>query len=61
MKAYITGFVRSGNTYTANGAVEMIKEIMSYLKDEGLEFTFRMDSGYFDDDIIATIESFECT
>ncbi|HEX7583747.1 MAG TPA: IS1380 family transposase [Prolixibacteraceae bacterium] len=61
LKAYITGFVRSGNTYTANGAVEMIKEIMSYLKDEGLEITFRMDSGYFDDDIIATIESFGCT
>ena len=61
LKAYITGFVRSGNTYTANGAVDMIKEIMSYLKDEGLEIAFRMDSGYFDDDIIATIESFGCT
>ena len=61
LKAYITGFVRSGNTYTANGAAEMIKEIMSYLKDEGLEITFRMDSGYFDDDILQTIESFGCT
>lgn len=60
-KAYITGFVLSGNTYTANGAAEMIKEIMSYLKDEGLEITFRMDSGYFDDDILQTIESFGCT
>jgi hypothetical protein len=39
----------------------MIKEIMSYLKDEGLEITFRMDSGYFDDDILETIESFGCT
>jgi len=39
----------------------MIKEIMSYLKDEGLEITFRMDSGYFDDDILQTIESFGCT
>ena len=61
LKAYITGFVRSGNTYTANGAAEMIKEIMSYLKDEGLEIIFRMDSGYFDDDILQTIESFGCT
>ena len=61
LKAYITGFVHSGNTYTANGAAEMIKEIMSYLKDEGLEITFRMDSGYFDDDIMATIKSFGCT
>ena len=47
--------------YTSNGAAEMIKEIMSYLKDEGLEITFRMDSGYFDDDILETIESFGCT
>nr|BBC45042.1 ISEcp1 transposase [Escherichia coli] len=28
IKAYVTGFVRSGNTYTANGAAEMIKEIV---------------------------------
>ena len=34
---------------------------MAYLKDEGLEITFRMDSEYFDDDILKTIESFECT
>ena len=25
LKAYITGFVRRGNTYTANGAAELIK------------------------------------
>jgi hypothetical protein len=35
----------------------MIKEIMAYLKEEGLEVTFRMDSGYFDEDILKTIES----
>ena len=35
----------------------MIKEIMAHLKDEGLEITFRMDSGYFDDAILETIES----
>ncbi|NAU38815.1 hypothetical protein EE076_29480, partial [Klebsiella pneumoniae] len=29
LKAYVTGFVRSGNTYTANGAAEMIKEIVA--------------------------------
>ncbi len=27
LKAYITGLARSGNTYTANGSAEMIKEI----------------------------------
>jgi len=61
IKAYLTGYVRSGDTYTSNGTSEMIKEIMAYLKDEGLEITFRMDSGYFDEDILETIESFGCT
>ena len=57
IKAYLTGYVRSGDTYTAHGAAEMIKEIMAHLKEEGLEITFRMDSGYFDDAILETIES----
>jgi hypothetical protein len=35
----------------------MIKEIFDQLKDEELEITFRMDSGYFDDEILETIES----
>ena len=56
LKAYITGFVRSGNTYTANGAAEMIKEIVANIKTNELEILFRMDSGYFDEEIIATIE-----
>jgi hypothetical protein len=51
IKAYLTGYVRSGDTYTSNSTAEMIKEIMAYLKEEGLEITFRMDSGYFDDEI----------
>ena len=33
LKAYITGFMRSGNTYTSNGAAEMIKEIIANLRD----------------------------
>ena len=60
LKAYITGFVRSGNTYTANGAAELIKEIVAHIKTDDLEILFRMDSGYFDDDIIETIESAGC-
>jgi hypothetical protein len=52
--------LRSGNTYTANGAAEMIKEIVSHIKTDDLEILFRMDRGYFDDDIIATIESADC-
>ncbi len=60
LKSYITGFVRSGNTYTANGAAEMIKEIVAHIKTDDLEILFRMDSGYFDDNIIETIESASC-
>ncbi len=69
LKAYITGFVRSGNTYTANGAAEMIKEIVANItyaygtgagKTDELEILFRMDSGYFDEAIIETIELLGC-
>jgi hypothetical protein len=60
IKAYITGFVRSGNTYTANVAAELIKEIVANIKTGDLEILFRMDSGYFDDRIIETIESLGC-
>ena len=60
LKAFITGFVRSGNTYTANGAAEMIKEIVAHIKTDDLEILFRMDSGYFDDNIIEAIESTDC-
>ena len=60
LKAYVTGFVRSGNTYTANGAAELIKEIVATLKTNELEIFFRMDSGYFDEEIIETIESLGC-
>jgi len=61
IKAYLTGYVRSGDTYTSNGTAEMIKEICAQLKEEELEIAFRMDSGYFDDDILETIESLGCT
>ena len=43
LKAYVTGFVRSGNAYTANGAAELIKEIVATLKTCDLEIFFRMD------------------
>jgi Transposase DDE domain group 1 len=53
--------VRSGNTYTANGAAETIKEIVAHLKADDLEIMFRMDSGYFDEEIIEMIESLGCS
>ena len=34
---------------------------MVYIKEDDLEITFRMDRGYFDDDILKTIEPFGCT
>jgi predicted small metal-binding protein len=60
LKAFITGFVCGGNMYTANGAAEIIKEIVAHIKTDDLEILFRMDSGYFDDDIIEAIESAGC-
>jgi hypothetical protein len=52
--------VRSGNTYTANGASEMIQEIVANIKTDHLAILFRIDSGYFDEEIIKTIESLGC-
>jgi hypothetical protein len=34
LKDCITGFVRSGHTYRANGAAEMIKEIVAHIKTD---------------------------
>lgn len=56
LKAYITGFMRSGNAYTSNGAAEMIKEIIANLKEEVDNIVFRMDSGYFSEEIAEIIE-----
>jgi hypothetical protein len=52
--------VGSGDTYTSNGAAEMIKEIMAYLKEDGLGIIFRMEGGSFDDDTLETIQAFGC-
>lgn len=38
----------------------MIKEIVAQIKTDDLETLFRMDSGYFDEEIIETIESTNC-
>lgn len=56
LKAYITGFMRSGDTYTSNGTTEMIKEIIANLKDDVDNIIFRMDSGYFSEEIVKIIE-----
>ena len=56
LKAYITGFMRSGNAYTANGSAEMIKEIIANLEGDVDNIVFRMDSGYFSEEIAEVIE-----
>ena len=38
----------------------MIKEIVAQIKTDDLGILFRMDSGYFDDEIIETIECAGC-
>jgi len=38
----------------------MIKEIVAHIKSDDLEIMFRMDSGYFDENIIETKESAGC-
>jgi hypothetical protein len=38
----------------------MIKEIVANIKADDLEIMFRMDSGYFDEEIIKTIETLGC-
>jgi len=60
LKAFITGYQRPGNTYTANGAEELIREIVAQIKPEVDQIIFRMDSGYFSEDIIKVIEELGC-
>jgi hypothetical protein len=61
LKAFISGYIRSGDTYTSNGAAGLIQEIIAQIQELNVKITFRMDSGYFDEDILETIEGLHCT
>ena len=61
LKAFLTGYIRSGDTYTSNGAAGLIQEIIAQIQEMGVKTTFRMDSGYFDETILETIETMGCT
>lgn len=37
----------------------MIQEIIAHLKEEDLQITFRMDSGYLDEDFLGMIETLD--
>jgi hypothetical protein len=47
---------RSGDTYTSNGTVEFIKQILVHTPKNIKELFFRMDSGFFDNQTIQYIE-----
>lgn len=57
LKCFVSGYMRSGNTNTSNGAAELVKEIIQNLKDTVNVITFRMDCGYFSQEIIEMIEN----
>ncbi len=61
LKAFLSGYIRSGDTYTSNGAAGLIQEIVAQIQELSVKTTFRMDSGYFDEAILETIETMECT
>jgi len=61
LKAFISGYVRSGDTYTSNGAAGLIREIVAQIQELSVKTTFRMDSGYFDAPLLETIETLGCT
>ena len=57
LKTFISGYIRSGDTYTSNGAAGLIQEIIAQIQELSMKTTFRMDSGYFDESILETVES----
>ena len=61
IKAFLSGYIRRGDTYTSNGAAGLIQEIVAQIQELSVKTTFRMDSGYFDEAILETIETMECT
>ncbi len=61
LKAFLSGYIRSGDTYTSNGAAGLIQEIVAQIQELSVKTTFRMDSGYFDEAILETIETLGST
>ena len=53
--AFHTWF-RPGNAYTSNGSVEFTKQILSSIPDNIEKVFFRMDSGFFNNQLIQLIE-----
>jgi len=43
---------RTGNSYTSNGAKEFVKQMLPYIPSNIKKLFFRMDSGYFDNNLL---------
>ena len=54
-KEILQGWLRSGDTYTSNGTVGFLKQLVAQL--DSIDFLLRADSGYFDEKILEWIES----
>jgi hypothetical protein len=48
---------RPGNTYTSNGSKNFVRQILAYIPDNITKLFFRMDSGFFDNNLLDIIES----
>jgi hypothetical protein len=47
---------RPGNTYTSNGSEQFVRQIMAHIPKNIEKLFFRMDSGFFDNELLSEIE-----
>jgi len=55
-KEFLHGFLRPGSTYTGNGIVRFVSECLARLPHSIRYFTFRADSGFFNDALMTLLE-----
>ena len=48
---------RTGNAYTSNGSEEFIRQLLAYVPGNIKQIFFRMDSGFFDNNLLDVISS----
>ena len=58
-KQILGSFFRCGNAYTSNGTIDLIKQVLAHLPTSFNQLLFRMDCGYFSNDILSFIEAQE--
>lgn len=57
-KACLLGWLRPGNTHSANGAADFLKQALAMVPKEIKTLLVRGDSGYFDQNIFKVIEKY---